>query len=111
VHGHVPCRVLPQVGLAVQEAKGKMRTQTLEGVIIAQHGSGVNRTVTFRRVFQGVGIELIMPVHSPVLQSLEVVRSGRVRRAKLFYLRDLIGKAAKLKEIIKPKLVKAKGIK
>lgn len=59
--------------------------------------------IRFRRVFQGVGIEMMVPVHSPVLQSLQLVRSGRVRRAKLYYLRDRIGKAAKLKEIIKAK--------
>lgn len=56
--------------------------------------------ILFRRIFQGVGIELSLPVHSPVLQSVELVRSGRVRRAKLYYLRELIGKAAKLKEIV-----------
>uniref|UniRef100_A0A7S0WPW1 50S ribosomal protein L19, chloroplastic n=1 Tax=Chlamydomonas leiostraca TaxID=1034604 RepID=A0A7S0WPW1_9CHLO len=89
-----------KVGVAVVEGKGKTRTQKLEGTIIAEHGAGINKTMTFRRVFQGVGIELIMPVHSPAVQSVEVVRHGRVRRAKLYYLRERIGKAAKLKEIV-----------
>lgn len=92
-----------KVGLAVQEGKGKTRTQTLEGVIIAHDGAGINKTVTFRRVFQGVGIELMLPVHSPVVQSFNVVRSGRVRRSKLYYLRERLGKAAKLKEVLKRK--------
>lgn len=89
-----------RIGLAVVEGKGKTRTQTVEGTIISQQGSGVNKTVTFRRIFQGVGMELTLPVHAPAVQSMEVVRHGRVRRAKLYYLRDRIGKAAKLKEIV-----------
>jgi large subunit ribosomal protein L19 len=56
--------------------------------------------VTFRRVFQGVGIELILPIHSPAVHSMELVRTGRVRRSKLYYLRERVGKAAKLKEIV-----------
>ncbi|KXZ51194.1 hypothetical protein GPECTOR_13g681 [Gonium pectorale] len=89
-----------KVGLAVQEGNGKTRTQTLDGVLIAQHGAGTSKTLTFRRVFQGVGVELVMPVHSPALQSVEFVRRGRVRRAKLFYLRERIGKSARLKEVV-----------
>ena len=89
-----------RIGLAVVEAKGKTRTQSLEGTIIAEHGSGVNKTVTFRRIFQGVGMELTLPIHAPAVQSMEVVKHGRIRRAKLYYLRDRVGKAAKLKEIV-----------
>lgn len=89
-----------KVGVAVQEGGGKTRTQTLEGTIIAEHGTGTNRTFTFRRLFQGVGIELIIPVHAPVLQKVDVVKSGRVRRAKLFYLRERQGKSARLREIV-----------
>jgi large subunit ribosomal protein L19 len=89
-----------KIGLAVVEAKGKTRTQTLEGTIIAQHGAGLNQTLTFRRIFQGVGMELTLPVHAPVVQSMEVVKHGRIRRAKLYYLRERVGKAAKLKEIV-----------
>ena len=85
-------------GLAVQEAKGKTRTQTLEGVVIAEASHGINKTVTIRRVFQGVGIEFVIPLHSPQLQNVEVVRSGKVRRAKLFYLRERFGKNARLKD-------------
>lgn len=94
-----------KLGVAVVEGKGKTRTQTLEGTIIAEHGAGVNKTVTFRRVFQGVGIELILPIHSPAVQSIEVVRKGKVRRAKLYFLRDRVGKAAKLKEVIQKKKI------
>ncbi|KAG2485029.1 hypothetical protein HYH03_016232 [Edaphochlamys debaryana] len=89
-----------KVGLAVQEGNGKTRTQTLDGVIIGEHGSDSSKTLTFRRVFQGVGVELVMPVHSPVVQQIEFVRRGRVRRAKLFYLRERIGKSARLKEVV-----------
>jgi large subunit ribosomal protein L19 len=85
-------------GLAVQEGKGKTRTQNLEGVVIAEAGHGINKTVTIRRVFQGVGVEFVIPVHSPQLQAVTVVRSGRVRRAKLFYLRERFGKNARLKD-------------
>jgi large subunit ribosomal protein L19 len=92
-----------KVGLAVQEGKGKTRTQKLEGVLIADDSAGVNKTVTFRRIFQGVGIELVLPVHSPIVQSIEVLRNGRVRRSKLYYLRDRVGKAAKLKEVLAKK--------
>ncbi|PNH05220.1 50S ribosomal protein L19, chloroplastic [Tetrabaena socialis] len=89
-----------KVGLAVQEGNGKTRTQTLDGVIIAAHGADSSKTITFRRVFQGIGVELIMPVHSPAVQQIEFVRRGRVRRAKLFYLRQRIGKSARLKEVV-----------
>lgn len=89
-----------KVGLAVQEGNGKTRTQTLDGVIIAAHGSGTSKTLTFRRVFQGVGVELKLPVHSPAIQQIDFVRRGRVRRAKLFYLRERVGKSARLKEVV-----------
>ncbi len=95
-----------KVGLAVVEGKGKTRTQRLEGVIIADDGAGINKTVTFRRVFQGVGIELVLPVHSPVVQSVDVLRNGRVRRSKLYYLRERVGKAAKLREVLVKKQAK-----
>lgn len=98
-----------KVGLAVVEGtkeKAKTRTQTLEGTIIAEHGQGLNKTMTFRRVFQGVGMELILPVHAPVVQSMDVVRHGRIRRSKLYYLRQRLGKSAKLKEIVGDQLKK-----
>lgn len=79
------------------------RTQIYEGLVIAQRGSGVRRAVTVRKLSYGVGVERVFPVHSPRVQRIEVVRRGRVRRAKLYYIRDRIGKAAKVKELIKKK--------
>eukprot|EP00879_Flechtneria_rotunda_P002160 GHRR01002346.1.p1 GENE.GHRR01002346.1~~GHRR01002346.1.p1 ORF type:complete len:168 (+),score=54.64 GHRR01002346.1:111-614(+) len=96
-----------RLGLLVSEGKGKTRTQRLEGVIIAQSGSGSNTTVTVRRVFQGVGIEMNLHLHSPVLGSLEVLRRAKVRRAKLYYLRQRTGKNARLKELFVRKVDKA----
>lgn len=93
-----------KIGLAVLEGNGKMRTQTLDGVIIGQHGGGVDKTMRFRRVFQGVGVELSIPVNSPVLQKVEFVRRGKIRRAKLYYLRERMGKSARLQEVVGVKL-------
>ena len=78
----------------------KERIQAYEGAIIAEHGSGINKTITVRKVFQGVGVERVFPVHSPSVAKVELVRKGQVRRAKLYYLRDRVGKAAKVKEKI-----------
>lgn len=74
------------------------RIQIFEGTIIAMKHAGVNKTVTVRRVSYGVGVEKTFPLHSPNIAKFEVVRNGRVRRAKLYYLRDRVGKAAKVKE-------------
>ncbi len=74
------------------------RLQGFEGYIIARRGGGVKETITIRRVSFGVGIERTFPLHSPKIASIEKVRSSKVRRAKLFFLRDRVGKAAKLKE-------------
>ena len=76
----------------------KERVQIFQGDVIARSGSGVRETFTVRKVSYGVGVERIFPVHSPVIQKIEVTRLGNVRRAKLYYLRDLRGKAAKIKE-------------
>ena len=76
----------------------KERVQIFQGDVIARSGSGVRETFTVRKVSYGVGVERIFPVHSPVIQKIEVTRHGNVRRAKLYYLRDLRGKAAKIKE-------------
>ncbi len=76
----------------------KERIQIFQGDVIARSGSGVRETFTVRKVSYGVGVERIFPVHSPVIQKIEVTRQGNVRRAKLYYLRDLRGKAAKIKE-------------
>ena len=77
------------------------RIQVFEGIIIAKKHAGVNQTVTVRRISYGVGVEKTWPLHSPVIDKIEVVRKGSVRRAKLYYLRDRVGKAAKVKELVK----------
>ena len=73
------------------------RTQAFEGTIIAKKHGGINETITVRRISYGVGCEKVFPVHSPSIVSVETVRKGKVRRAKLYYLRDRVGKAAKVK--------------
>lgn len=79
----------------------KERIQIFEGTIIARKGSGVSETFTVRRLSYGVGVERVFPLHSPNVAKVEVVRHGRVRRSKLYYLRDRVGKAAKVKEQIR----------
>jgi large subunit ribosomal protein L19 len=79
----------------------KSRIQVFEGTIIAKKHGGISETFTVRRVAHGCGIERVFPVHSPVVEKVEIVRSGKVRRAKLYYLRDRVGKAAKVKEAIR----------
>lgn len=79
----------------------KYRIQIFEGTVIAKKHGGINETFTVRRVAHGCGIERVFPVHSPVVDKVEVVRSGKVRRSKLYYLRDRVGKAAKVKEQIR----------
>jgi len=76
----------------------KERLQTFEGVVLQRRGGGLNETFTVRKVSNGVGVERIFPLNSPVIESIELVRRGRVRRAKLYYLRKLTGKAARIKE-------------
>lgn len=77
---------------------GRERTQVYEGTVIRRRGSGVNETFTVRRVSYGVGVERTFPVHSPRLAKIEVMRKGRVRRSRLYYLRERVGKAARIKE-------------
>lgn len=79
----------------------KSRIQVFEGTVIAKKHGGINETFTVRRVAHGCGIERVFPLHSPVVDRVEVIRKGRVRRAKLYYLRDRVGKAAKVKEQIR----------
>ncbi len=79
----------------------KSRIQIFEGTVIAKKHGGISETFTVRRVAHGCGIERVFPLHSPVVEKVEVVRYGKVRRAKLYYLRDRVGKAAKVKELIK----------
>ncbi|TVP65401.1 MAG: 50S ribosomal protein L19 [Nitriliruptor sp.] len=76
----------------------RSRIQVFEGVVIARKGGGLRETFTVRKVSFGVGVERTFPVHSPVIESIEVVRRGKVRRAKLYYLRDRVGKSARIKE-------------
>ena len=76
------------------------RTQAFEGTIIAKKHGGINETFTVRRVAHGCGVERVFPVHSPSVDHVDVVRNGKVRRAKLYYLRDRVGKKAKVKERI-----------
>ena len=78
----------------------KERLQAYEGTVIAQHGSGINKTITVRKVFQGVGVERVFLVHSPRIDKIQVLRKGDVRRAKLYYLRERSGKATRIKEKI-----------
>src|SRR3954452_6906120 len=76
----------------------RSRVQVFQGVVIRVHGSGVGRTFTVRKVSFGVGVERTFPLHSPIFETIEIVSRGDVRRAKLYYLRNLRGKAAKIKE-------------
>jgi large subunit ribosomal protein L19 len=86
-----------RVNVRVREGD-KERLQAFEGVVLRRKGSGVNETFTVRKVSNGVGVERIFPLHSPVIAEIQLVREGRVRRAKLHYLRNLSGKAARIRE-------------
>ena len=79
----------------------KERLQAFEGTVIARKGSGISVTFTVRRLSYGVGVERVFPIHSPNVASVSIVRKGRVRRAKLYYLRGRVGKASKVKEALK----------
>ena len=86
-----------RVHVKIREGE-RERIQVFEGTIIAVKGSGVSSTFTVRRVSYGVGVERVFPVHSPNVAKVEVIRNGKVRRSKLYYLRDRVGKSAKVKE-------------
>ena len=86
-----------RVNVRVKEGE-KERVQAFEGICISRRGSGVSETFTVRKISNGVGVERIFPVHSPMLAEIIVVRRGRVRRAKLYYLRNLTGKATRIRE-------------
>ena len=86
-----------KVGVKITEGN-KERVQPYEGVVIAKRHGGINETITVRRVFQGIGVERVFMLHSPQVASLKVERRGKVRRAKLFYLRDRVGKATRVKQ-------------
>lgn len=87
-----------RVHVKVKEGQ-RERIQLFEGVVIRRRGTGISETFTVRKVSYGVGVERTFPVHTPKFDKIEVVRHGRVRRAKLYYLRDRVGKAARIKEI------------
>lgn len=88
-----------RVAVDVRVVEGdRTRVQTFEGDVIAVSGSGVNRTFTVRKISGGIGVERIFPLHSPNINKIKVIRAGKVRRAKLYYLRQLRGKAARIKE-------------
>jgi len=97
-----------KVHVKVSEGE-KQRIQLFQGVVIARRGSGTRESFTVRKMSGGIGVERIFPLHSPTIDSIEVVRRGRVRRAKLYYLRDLRGKAARIEERRDDRLRGAKG--
>ncbi len=87
-----------RVDVRVVEA-GRERIQAFEGVVIARNGSGVRASFTVRKISFGVGVERVFPLHAPIISSIQVLRRGDVRRSKLYYLRDRVGKAARIKEL------------
>ena len=99
------CKDLPEiyvgdtvrVGVRISEGN-KERVQPYEGVVIAKRHGGIHQTITVRRIFQGIGVERVFLVHSPQVASIKVERRGKVRRAKLFYLRERVGKATRVKQ-------------
>ncbi|MEG3878318.1 50S ribosomal protein L19 [Microcoleus sp. herbarium7] len=86
-----------RVGVRIKEGT-KERVQPYEGTVIAMRNGGINETITVRRVFQGVGVERVFLIHSPRIATIQVMRRGKVRRAKLYYLRDRVGKATRVKQ-------------
>jgi len=97
-----------RVHFNIVEGKNE-RVQIYEGLVIAMKNSGLRKTVTVRKISYGVGVERVFPLHSPRIQKVEVIRTGKVRRAKLYYIRERIGKAAKVKELIRKKSAKVKA--
>lgn len=89
-----------KVDVNIREGQ-RERIQVFEGTVIAKKGSGISETFTVRRVSYGVGVERVFPIHSPNVKGVRLIRKGHVRRAKLYYLRDRVGKAAKLREKIR----------
>lgn len=86
-----------RVGVRIREG-GKERVQPYEGTVIAMRNGGINETITVRRIFQGIGVERVFLLHSPRIANIKIVRRGKVRRAKLYYLRDRVGKATRVKQ-------------
>lgn len=86
-----------KVGVKIREGN-KERVQPYEGVVIGKRNGGINETITVRRIFQGVGVERVFLIHSPRIDNIKILRRGKVRRAKLYYLRDRVGKATRVKQ-------------
>ena len=96
-----PLAIGDSVDVAVRITEGeKQRIQTFSGTVIKMRGAGLGRTFTVRRIVAGEGVERIFPMHSPVVEGVQINRRGRVRRAKLYYLRDRVGKRTKLREVL-----------
>ena len=86
-----------RVGVRIKEG-GKERVQPYEGTVIAMRNGGINKSITVRRIFQGVGVERVFLLHAPRVANIKILRRGKARRAKLYYLRDRVGKATRLKQ-------------
>jgi large subunit ribosomal protein L19 len=92
------------IAVAVKITEGaKERIQNYEGVVLQRRGSGLTETMTVRKISNGIGVERIFPIHSPSVDSIRVVRRGRVRRARIFYMRKRFGKAARIRELVAAK--------
>ena len=103
-------RVGDTVKVMVRVVEGtKEREQAFQGVVIKQNGHGITETFTVRKVSSGIGVERVFPIHSPNVTKIEVLRRGHVRRAKLYYLRDRVGKAARIREKREDKGKKSKS--
>ena len=106
-HDLDPVEIGDTASVAVRIKEGEReRVQTFTGTVIKIRGGGLGRTFTVRRIVQGEGVERIFPFHSPTIDSIEVTRKGKVRRAKLYYLRDRVGKATRLREVLGPRRAK-----
>ena len=93
------CEIGDTVRVSIKVKEGsRERIQVFEGTVIAMKHGGIAETITVRRMSYGVGVEKVFPIHAPTIEGIEVVRHGKVRRAKLYYLRDRVGKSAKVKE-------------
>jgi large subunit ribosomal protein L19 len=97
-----------QVNVKVKEGE-RSRVQAYEGVCIARNGGGLNESFTVRKISYGEGVERVFPLYSPNIDSIKVVRKGKVRRAKLYYLRDRRGKSARIAERVEPRVIKPKA--
>ncbi len=86
-----------RVGVRIREG-GKERVQPYEGTVIGMRNGGINETITVRKIFQGVGVERVFLIHSPRIADIKIMRRGKVRRAKLYYLRDRVGKATRIRQ-------------